>query len=219
MEYNTSRARLIIAEYGRHIHSMIDYLLTVDDRNQRTKLAHAVVNVMANMHPGHRDFEDFKRKLWDHLFIMSDLKLDVDSPYPKPESDFNIKIKDKISYPNTNIKIRYYGKNVEYFIEKAIEMEDGVKKDNYIRSIANFLKKSYLLHNRSTVTDDIIANELSVLSNGKLSLDKIKTLCNAEDIIKRSKDNLKQNRDNRKQQYNKNNRNNNNNNRRNNQKK
>ena len=161
-----------ISEYGRNIQKMIEHIMTVEDREKRNQLTRATINVMGQLNPHLRDVNDFKHKLWDHLFIMSDFKLDVDSPYPKPSAQMLARKPERLAYPANNITFKHYGRHIERIIEKACELEPGEEKTALIRLIANHLKKSYLAWNRDAVTDEEIASHLSHLSDGKLELDE-----------------------------------------------
>ena len=187
MEYNTTRGPLVIAEYGRNIQKMIEYITTIEDREKRTKAAHFIVNVMAQMHPQVKESGDFKHKLWDHLYIISEFKLDVDSPFQPPPTQTLSSKPEPISYHNMEIGYRHYGKNITLMIEKAAEYEEGPEKDALAKAIANHMKKSYLAWNRESVTDDLIEEQLRVLSNDKLKLHKDAKLTPTSDILARNK--------------------------------
>lgn len=172
-----------ISEYGRNIQKMIEHIMTIESRDKRNKLARATIQVMGQLNPHLRDINDFKHKLWDHLFIMSNFKLDVDSPYPIPSKEILTKKPDRLGYASNHIKYRHYGRHIEQMIQKATEFEDGPEKQALIKAIANHLKKSYLTWNRDTVTDEEIASHLSLLSGGKLELDDTIKLSNTQDIL------------------------------------
>ncbi len=186
MKYNTSRSLLVIPEYGRNVQNMIEYAMTIEDRETRNRLANVVVGIMGQLNPHLRDAMDFKQKLWDHLFIISGFKLDVDSPYTKPSPEVLAQKPVKPSYPNESIKFKPYGKNIENIIQKAIELEDGAEKDNLTQIIANQLKKSYLSWNRDSVNDELIINHLNVLSANKLKLKEDFKLDSTNEIIFRN---------------------------------
>lgn len=187
MEYNTTRELIPITEYGRNVKKMIDYTITVEDREKRSRLAKTIVNVMSQLNPQMRDNVEFKHKLWDHLFILSDFKLDIDSPFPIP-SKIDIDHKpEKISYPTYNIAFKHYGNNIERIIRKAIEMEDGPQKEALTKTVANHLKKSYLNWNRDSVTDEVIASHLELLSGGKLKLGEEVILSDTRSILANNK--------------------------------
>jgi hypothetical protein len=169
-DYNTRRPRLIIPEYGRNIQRMVDYALTIKDREERNKVAQAIINVMGQLNPHLRDVPDFKHKLWDHLFIISDFKLDVDSPYPKPKREDIYTKPERLPYPQKRIKFKHYGKLVEELIKKAIEIEDTDERKSLIFTIANLMKKDYLTWNKESVDDEKIFKDLEILSNGKLKV-------------------------------------------------
>ena len=162
MNYNTQREQLSIPEYGRAVQEMIAYALTIEDREKRTRAARQIVMVMGQLTNAQREGGDYKQKLWDHLFIMSDYKLDVDAPFPIPERHVEKK-PVKPNYPHTDIRFKQYGKNVELMIEKTIAYEEGEEKSTLIRYIANHLKKMYLNWNRESVQDDLIGKHLAML--------------------------------------------------------
>ncbi len=176
-----------ISQYGRNIQKMIEYIMTVDDREERNKLTKATIDIMGQLNPHLRDVTDFKHKLWDHLFIMSDFKLDVDSPYPKPSPEILTKKPEKLKYASNDINFKHYGRNLERMIAKATEFEEGKEKDALITLIANHMKKCYLTWNRESVNDSEISEHLSILSNGKLKLNKNIRLNNTAEILSKNK--------------------------------
>ena len=187
MEYNTTRKPLIIPEYGRNIQEMIQYACAIEDREHRTKAAKFIINVMAQMHPQVKDSVDYKHKLWDHLYIISDFKMDVDSPYPPPPPLTNSTKPEHISYHDKEIEFKHYGKNIAMIIEKATAYPDGEEKDALVKVIAIHLKKSYLNWNRDSVSDDLIEEHLKVLSKGQLKLNEDIKLTTTSDLLARNK--------------------------------
>lgn len=186
MEYNTSLPHLIIPEYGRNIQKMIAHAVSLPDKEERNKMARAIIDVMGQLNPHLRDVNDFKHKLWDHLFIISEFKLDVDSPYPIPSRETFASKPDKVQYPHNDIKYKHYGKTVEKLIEQAIAMEEGEMKDALVESIANLMKRSYLNWNRDAVTDEIILEHLKDLSKGKLIPKENIRFYSTQDLITRT---------------------------------
>lgn len=193
MDYNTSRPRLTIPEYGRCIQEMVDYTLTLTDREERTKAAKTIVNAMAILNPQLKDMTDYRHKLWDHLYIMSDYKLDCDSPYPAPERSVTEAKPKRLPYPQKEIKRRHYGHIVEEMIKEAQTMDEGDDKLRVVEAIANFMKMSYLTWNRDTVSDELIKNQLSELSGGKLELnEEVKLSSRFIDLQDTGKKNVRQ---------------------------
>lgn len=186
MEYNSQRSKMNISEYGRNIQKMIEHIMTVESREKRNQLARATIQVMGQLNPHLRDINDFKHKLWDHLFMMSNFELDVDSPYPIPSEETLKRKPEMLKYPSNHIKIRHYGRHIEEMIKEAAEYEDGEEKKALVKAIANHLKKSYLIWNRDSVTDEEIASHLKLLSKGKLELDDSIKLNNTQDILAKS---------------------------------
>jgi len=172
MEYNTSRAPLIIPEYGRSIQEMVQYAVNLPTIEERTHAAKTIVQAMSILNPQLKDMTDYKHKLWDHMFIISDFKLDCESPYPMPDREATKKKPERIAYPQKTIRARHYGSIVENMIAEAKKMEDGAEKEQVIESIANFMKMSYLTWNRDTVSDELIRDQLKEFSGGLLSLNE-----------------------------------------------
>jgi hypothetical protein len=163
-DYNTSRKKLALPEYGRNVHNMVDLILEMEDRDRRNLAAQAIIDVMGNLNPYLRDIPDFKHKLWDHLAIMSDFKMDIDYPYSPPSRDILLEKPHKVPYCQREIKFRHYGHTMELMIRKAMELEDGNEKDILVSQLANHMKKSYLTWNRDSVEDEKILEDLSAMS-------------------------------------------------------
>jgi hypothetical protein len=185
--YNTQRKNLVLPEYGRNIQKMVDYLLTIEDREERNRAARAVIAIMGNLNPHLRDISDFKHKLWDHLQLMSDFKLDIDSPYEKPTPEVLFEKPKPIPYNNYNIRFKHYGKITELMIKEAVKFPEGKEREALIRLIANHMKKCYLTWNREVVTDDIIFEDLKNLSSGQIVIDKDMKLSDSRDILAKNK--------------------------------
>jgi hypothetical protein len=168
MEYNTTRNHLIMKEYGRHIQKMVEYLLKIEDRETRQKNAYAVIELMGFLNPHLKNVEDFRHKLWDHLFLISDFALDVESPYPIPTRE-TLKAKPEIlRYPKKYPKFNHLGKNIELIIDKALREENPEKKQGFANAIAYYMKLTYSNWHKELVHDDNIQTELHAITNGEL---------------------------------------------------
>lgn len=188
LEYNSERQHLIIPEYGRHLQKLIDQATAIEDPEQRNKAAKYIIQVMGSLNPHLRDVPDFQHKLWDQLFIMSDFKLDVESPYPIPSREVLQLKPDVLKYPQNYPKYRYYGNNIKYMIDVANKWEDGEMKNALVLVIANHMKKSYLSWNKDTVKDDVIFEHLYELSDGKINLlQSSEELLNTTDLLRTNK--------------------------------
>lgn len=209
IEYNTERPHLIIPEYGRHIQKMVDHAVAEEDEVKRNKLAKSIIAVMGNMNPHLRDVADFQHKLWDQLFIISDFKLDVESPYGKPSREALTERPESLDYPQNFPKYRFYGNNIKRMIDVAVKWEDGDKKEGLILTIANHMKKCFLNWNKDTVEDDVIFEHLFELSNGEINLkesdddlrDASKLLKNNKRYNSNSKKSNHKNNNNRRKRY------------------
>ncbi len=185
LEYNSERPLMIIPEYGRHIQKLVDHCLALETKEERDKMAKAIVDVMGNLQPHLRDVPDFKHKLWDQLYIMADFKLDVESPYPQPSKEELQEKPEGLPYPKSASRYRYYGNNIQTMIDIALSWEDGDKKEALVFTIANHMKKCYLNWNKDTVEDDVIYKHLLDLSGGKISLNSSdKPLSESHSLIK-----------------------------------
>tara|TARA_B100000963_G_scaffold221262_1_gene192862 strand:+ start:1509 stop:2135 length:627 start_codon:yes stop_codon:yes gene_type:complete len=170
LEYNSSRNKLVISEYGRHIQKLVEHAMSLENKQERQKMANGIIDIMGELNPQLRDVADFKHKLWDHLFIISNLELDVDSPYEKPILEKLFEKPEPLNYPNSKIKYNHYGKVIELMVDEAIKMQDQDIKNKLVIAIANQMKKSYVNWNLDSVEDEIILNHLAKLSNGMLSV-------------------------------------------------
>ena len=170
LEYNTVREDLIIPEYGRHIQKMIHHASSQKSKDERNKIAKSIISVMGNLQPHLRDVSDFQHKLWDQLFIMSDFKLDVDSPFEKPKKEELLAKPDPLSYPQNFPKYRFYGNNIKIMIDEAVKWDSGEMKDALVLTIANHMKKCFLNWNKDSVKDQVIFDHLYDLSETKIDI-------------------------------------------------
>ncbi len=206
MDYNSNRSKLAIPEYGRNLQNMVNHIMTIEEREERNRAARTVIDIMGAMYPYLRDINDFKHKLWDHLAIMANFKLDIDYPYDPPSPEFFNSPPKRIPYDNNRIKYRHYGKTIEILIEKASVYEDEKERDQLIILIANHMKKSYVMWNKDSVTDEKILEDIEELSKGKIKCTDL-TLTETKDILYRAnkrpstgpKQNRKYSKDDRKQ--------------------
>jgi len=168
MIYNTNVKHLALPEYGRNIQNMVDFCLTIDDRDKRNRCANAIISLMGNMFPHLRDINDFKHILWDHLAIMSDFKLDVDYPYEIIRKENLHRRPVRVPYSDANIRYRHYGQILENLIKKISDFNEGEEKEALILRVANQMKKSFIIWNKDSVDDRKIFKDLAELSRGKI---------------------------------------------------
>ena len=186
LNYNTTREELQIPEYGRNIKNMIEYAISVADKEERQKVANAIISVMGQLNPHLRDITDYTHKLWDHLFIISDFKLDVDSPYSKPIEGEVATKPDLLTYSKGKRRIRYayYGKSVSMFIKEAIAIEDEKEKEVLTEAICNLMKKSFLTWNKDFVEDEVVFKHLKELSEERLVPKEGLVLISVDELMK-----------------------------------
>ncbi len=170
MDYNTQRKQLELPEYGRTIQKMVDYCCTIEDKEERMKAADALIVIMGNMNPHLRDVADFKHKLWDHLAIMSDFKLDINWPYPFPDKKLLKEKPEKLPYSDDNIKFKHYGKFIQKIIKKINDYEDIEERNRLLEIMANHMKRSYMIWKKEPIPDQIIFKELSIIAEGKVDI-------------------------------------------------
>jgi hypothetical protein len=171
MEYNTTRNHLIMKEYGRNIQKMIEYVLSIEDADHRQRNAMSLIELMGTLNPHLRNVEDFRHKLWDHLFLISDFKLDVESPYPIPTRETLRAKPERLPYPKKYPRNRHFGKNLEMVIDKAIREDNPEKKEGFTQCIGNYMKLAYSNWHKESVHDDAIKAELTSITNGQLEFE------------------------------------------------
>lgn len=188
LEYNSTRPDLSLPEYGRNVQKMINFCMTVEDKEERNKVAQAIIKVMGQLNPHLRDVDDYAHKLWDHIYIMSDFKLDVESPYPIPKKETFQEKPKSIPYPSGKPKYGHYGKAVQGLIKKASEIEDLEERKYLVNLIANLMKRFYLTWNRDSVRDEVILGHIEELSDGKLKIsEEDVTLTSTSEILSQNK--------------------------------
>ncbi len=200
MEYNTTRGKLILPEYGRNVQNMIAHAMEIADRDERNRAAQAIIEVMGQLNPHLRDVDDFRHKLWTHLFVMSDFQLDVDSPYEIPKPEVLNEKPQIMEYPKSSIRYGHYGSYTQRILESSKEITDEKEKEYLKNTMANFMKKQFLAHNNDAVENNVIAQQLKELSKGELILENPDELVNTNTILrsmglnqnKRNKSNFKQ---------------------------
>jgi len=170
-DYNSTRNKLLLTEYGRNVQNMVKYIVNLPTKEERNRYANVVIELMGFLNPHLRDVADFKHKLWDHLHIISDYKIDVDAPYPVPSPEAAHARPEPLKYPNQRIRYKHYGKTIELMINKAKAIDEPARKQHMVQAIANFMKMAYVQWNKDTVSDETILSDLHDLSKGELKLD------------------------------------------------
>ncbi len=193
-DYNTQRQKMALPEYGRNVQKMVDHIKTIKDRDERSRAARAIIQIMGNLNPNLRDSGDVRHKLWDHLTIIADFELDIDAPYPPPEKEVLLEKPEEIGYKKGEVKYLHYGRMIEMMIDEACKMEEGEKKDYLVILIANQMKKASATWNRSQVNDDVILKDLLELSNNRIKIPENLRLLEVKDLMgpKKKKQPVKQ---------------------------
>jgi len=179
-DYNSTRKKLLLTEYGRNVQNMVKYICELPSKEERNRYALVVIDLMGFLNPHLRDVADFKHKLWDHLHIISDFKIDVDSPYPIPSVEAIHMKPEPLRYPHQRIRYKHYGKTVELMIEKAKAIDEPARKQHMVTGIANFMKMAYVQWNKDSVTDESILADLRELSKGELRVEENINLAKVE---------------------------------------
>lgn len=185
--YNTSQKKLVLPEYGRNVQKMINHLHEIKDKEERNKAAKTIISIMQSMAPYGRDLGEYKRKLWDHMALISDFELDLDTPFELPTRESRAVKPKQITYNTNKIKKKHYGRGIELLIEYAITLVDGEEKERLIELIANHMKRSFLTWNKNVVNDDTIFEDLIKLSQGKLQIKEGLSLTESREILFKSR--------------------------------
>jgi len=186
MEYNTSTSRLILPEYGRNIQKLVQKAVAIEDREERNIFAQNIIDLMGQMYPHLRDINDYKHKLWIHLALMSEFKLDIDYPYEIPKTEEIFKKPEKLEYTQSDIKLKHYGKVILKMAHHIGEMPDGDEKNNFLLAVASHMKKQFLLWNREVVDDDQILEDLLELSDHRINIPKGTRLTGSKELVSSS---------------------------------
>lgn len=186
-DYNTVRGKLILPEYGRNIQRMVEHTVGLEDIEERNRAARTIIAIMGNMNPHLRDVADFKHKLWDHLAIMSDFRLDIDYPYEIPTKKALETKPNRVDYNQHNIPFKHYGKIIQLMLQRAAEFPEGEHKTLLITALANHMKKLYLTWNRESVTDEAIFGDVAALTKGHITLNEEVKLSESRDILSKNK--------------------------------
>jgi len=186
-DYNTQRKRMALPEYGRNVLKMIEHAKTIKDPEERNRAAKTIIQIMGNLNPNLREVTDFKHKLWDHIMIIADFDLDVDSPYPAPDRKKLNSKPNKVPYHNGEIKYSHYGCIIPAMIEAAAKMKDGEEKDYLTSLILNQMKKDYVTWNKSTVADEVIIRDLIEISGNRLKVPENYKIPDVRDLIAQPK--------------------------------
>jgi hypothetical protein len=168
MQYNTSRKFMPIREYGRSVQNMVDQVLLIEDDEKRQKNAEAIINIMTVLNPGITSIEDYEQKLWDHLIVMSDFKLKINSPYPIPTPEKIAAKPEPLKYPKTKIKWSHLGKTFEKLYERALTEQDEEKKTGFVQTLGLYMKVAYNNWHKENIHDDMIKEELNAMSKGAI---------------------------------------------------
>ncbi len=202
--YNTSRGKLQLPEYGRNILQMIDALKKIEDRDKRSEQAKVIIDVMGNINPTLRDSTDYKHKIWDHLFIIADFNLDIDCPYDIPTRESYNVAPDRIKYPKRNFSHKQYGNNIRQVFNTVTKYKNKELVDRVMVDIAKFMKNKSYEYNKEYPSDDVILNDMRKFSDNDFYVDD-NVMNGARIVINRNNNNRNQ------KQKNTNNRNNQNN--------
>ena len=171
MEYNTTRSHLILREYGRNFHKLVDHIKGIKEKEKRNELSKTLVDMMRVTQPTFKEQSEIEAKLWDDLFIMSDYSIDVDSPFPKPEKKSKNNVSKRLDYPKNKIRFRHYGKKVELLIEEACKLKKEEDKEAAVIHIGKIMKSFFSMWNKESIDNKVIVENIKELSNNKLSID------------------------------------------------
>jgi len=183
MDYNTQRPQLNLPEYGRTIQKIVDFCCAIEDKEERTKASYSLIGIMGNMNPHLRDVSDFKHKLWDHLAIMSDFKLNIEWPYPLPDLELINEKPKKLPYSENNFRFKHYGKFIEQILNKLNGIEDPKEKQALLEIMANHMKRSYMVWKREAIPDEIVFRELLMLTNNSIEIPEDLKLNEFKDVL------------------------------------
>lgn len=169
-EYNTERPHLILKEYGRNVQKLVEYIRSVPDKDKRTELAYTLIELIKQLTPTIKDQPEDPQRVWDDLYIIADFNLDINSPYPVPERDILFKKPEKVAYPQSQVRFKHYGKNIEKLVKEALKMEDPQERQDAIIYLGKLMKTFYGNWNKETLDDSVILKDIQDMSGGALDM-------------------------------------------------
>ncbi len=184
-DYNSTRPKMAIKEYGRNVQNLVDYALTIEDKDKRTKLAYIIISVMQQVNPTDSPNNEYYKKLWNHLYAISNYNLDIDYPFEVVKKDTSARPTQHISYKENRIKYRFYGQNTELVLKALAEKEEGEERDQLLIIMANQMKELYINWNKNIVSDDLINEHIKRITDGKLELPEGVKLVSSNTILKK----------------------------------
>jgi uncharacterized membrane protein YgcG len=169
-EYNTERPHLILKEYGRNVQKLVDHIRMVPDKDKRTEMAYTLIELIKQLTPTIKDQPENPQRVWDDLFIIADFNLDINSPYPVPERDILFKKPDRVEYPQSQVRFKHYGKNIEKLVKEALKKEDPQERQEAIIYLGKLMKTFYGNWNKETLDDSVILKDIQEMSGGALDM-------------------------------------------------
>jgi hypothetical protein len=175
-EYNTSRPHIILKEYGRNVQKLIEYIRGIPSKEKRTELSYTLIELIKQLTPTIKEQGDDPQRLWDDLYIIADFNLDVNNPYPVPERDILFKKPDRMAYPQSDVRFKHYGKNIEKLVKEALKKDDPQEREEAIIYLGKLMKTFYGNWNKETLDDSVILKDIQLMSGGalKMTIDKVR---------------------------------------------
>lgn len=175
-EYNTSRPHIILKEYGRNVQKLVEYIRELPDKNKRTELSYTLIELIKQLTPSIKEQGDDPQRLWDDLYIIADFNLDLNNPFPVPEREILFKKPMKVEYPQSNIRFKHYGKNIDKLVKEALKLEDPQEREDAIIYLGKLMKTFYANWNKEPLDDSIILRDINMMSGGALTMtiDKVR---------------------------------------------
>jgi hypothetical protein len=175
-DYNTQRPHIILKEYGRNVQKLVEYIRTIEDREKRTEMAYTLIELIKQLTPLIKDQPENPQRVWDDLYIIADFNLDVNSPFPVPERDILFKKPDKVDYPQSQVRFKHYGKNIEKLVKEALKIEDQQEREDAIIYLGKLMKTFYGNWNKETLDDSVILKDIQEMSGGalKMTIEKVR---------------------------------------------
>lgn len=159
---------LIMPEYGRNVQRMVEYALTIEDKEERTHCVNAIMHTMENLFPYLKN-EESRHKMYDHLALMSGFRLDIDFPYNQPTPEELRYNPDTLPYNTTiPLKFRHYGRILSNMISETVAEQDEEKKKKMILRIASRMRQDFLLWNKDYIDEAHLREDIDMLSGGQL---------------------------------------------------
>jgi len=176
LDYNTQREPLTMPEYGREVQMMVDYAVALPNKRDRQRCANTIIKLMAVKAPQQQGGNNFRRTLWDHLYLISRRQLDIDWPFDVEQAEKILAKPEPMPLPGKDspVKARHYGRLIEQMLDRLKSMPDSPAREELVRLTANQMKSNLYLWGHGSTSNEKVADDLARFTDGSVQIDPLR---------------------------------------------